>query len=225
MTQYVYTDFMTRGILIAGNDSSLFKAVAEEAVKRVETIAAAYIAHNDQGPTEKQIVLHWNPASPLAARTLTLAAENRLGQINEAILVCAPPPVYRPVEELLPAEVDAMVDNQIKGWFFLVRELALVFRARKAGTLVLVAPEINGNAGKDSPADILGPSVAASFRSFAQGLLASSANEPFQILGFSAPESGDETGFAAYLFKIMEESNKRNSGKWFKYGRLNLFNR
>jgi NAD(P)-dependent dehydrogenase (short-subunit alcohol dehydrogenase family) len=171
---------------------------------------------------EGSIPLQWNPASPISARSLVLAAENRLGRIDDALLVCSPPAVYRNAETLLPSEVEIMVNDHIKGWFFLVRELALAFRARQRGTLALVVPDISGG-GRDPAADLLGPSAAASFRAFAQGLLSSSASEPFQILAFSSSEAGQEADFASWLFKVVDEAGKKNSGKWHKYTRFSLF--
>jgi NAD(P)-dependent dehydrogenase (short-subunit alcohol dehydrogenase family) len=225
---------MTRGILIAGNESSLFFALAAEAARRVESFAAAPIPNRfplqgAEGVTasaaapEGSIPLSWNPASPISARSLVLAAENRLGRIDDALLVCSPPAVYRNAETLLPSEVETMVNDHIKGWFFLVRELALVFRARQRGTLALVVPDISGGGGRDAAADLLGTPAAASFRAFAQGLLSSSAGESFQTLGFSSSEAGQEAGFAPWLFKIIDEAGKKNSGKWHKYTRFSFF--
>jgi NAD(P)-dependent dehydrogenase (short-subunit alcohol dehydrogenase family) len=229
---------MTRGILIAGNESSLFFALSAEAAKRVESFASALIpsrfspqpalpsvesAAASAAVPEGGIPLQWNPASPISARSLALAAENRLGRVDDALLVCSPPAVYRSAETLLPSEVETMVSDHIKGWFFLVRELALVFRARQRGTLALVVPDIAAGGGRDAAADLLGPPAAASFHALAQGLLSSSVSEPFQTLAFSSSEAGQEAGFAAWLFKIIDEAGKKNSGKWHKYTRFSFF--
>jgi hypothetical protein len=129
--------------------------------------------------------------------------------------------MYRPAEALVPGEVENLVNDQIKGWFFLVRELALYFRSRQSGSLALVVPEILAGGGRDAPADLFGPSAAASFRAMAQGLLAAASNEPFRIFGFSSAES--EADFAAWFFKIIDEGNRKNSGRWQKYSKLGLF--
>jgi hypothetical protein len=220
---------MTRGIFIAGNESALFTALAEETEKRVEQYAVSLIPNpfhsseraGQNKPGKGQIALSWNPGNPISSRTLILAAENRLGQINDALLVCSPPALYRSAEALVPSEIEAQVNNQIKGWFYLVRELALYFRNRGNGTLALAVPETNLGGG-DSPADLMGAAATASFRSLAGGLLSSSGSAPFQILGFSS-EQGREKDFAAWIYKIIDSASKKNSGKWHKYGKLNLF--
>ena len=227
---------MTRGILIAGNSSSLFSAAAAEAAKRVESFASVEIPNRflvpdgrDVLPSQAEIAggtisLSWNPASPISARTLVLSAENRMEKINDAVLVCSPPAVFKTAETLTPQEVDILVNDQIKGWFLLIRELVLYFRRMGAGSLSFVAPEINTGGGtKNTPVDLLGPAASASFQSFAQSILASTVNEPFQVMGFTGFEAGSEAEFTSWFFKIIDESAKKNSGRWHRYSKIRLF--
>jgi len=226
---------MARGILIAGNKSSLFSALCVEAAKRVEKYAVALIPQEQtQKPvpnrltdplyvSNRQHVLDWNPASPVSAKTMILSVLNKMEHIDDAILVCVPPAYRKTTEEFSTAEIDRLVDYNIKGWFFLVRELTAVFTAHKRGTLSLVLPELNAGSVDETP-DFIGPAAVAAFRSFAQGIILSSHSTPYSAMGFSLPEPGGENAFAAFVFKNMEEG-KRNSGKWIKYGKLGFFGR
>jgi len=221
---------MTRGILIAGNESLLYSAIAGETGKRVQQYAAAMInspvpsrTKSDAETSKGRMPIIWNPASSISSRTLVTSAENFLGQIDEAILVCSPPAMYCPAEALVPSEVETQVNNQIKGWFFLVRELALYFRERGKGTLALVVPEKSSSGGKEYSADLLGASAAASFRALTQGLLSSAINEPFIIQGFTLSETGQEKEFAHYLFKQLDEASQKSSGKLYKFNKIRLF--
>jgi NAD(P)-dependent dehydrogenase (short-subunit alcohol dehydrogenase family) len=225
---------MTRGILIAGNESALSAAIAAEAAKRVDRLAVAFIPSGIPGAVRENppppegaayTPLNWNPGSPVSTRSLVLAAENHLGHIDEAVLVCAPPSVRKPADALIPAEIEVMVNDHMKGWFFLVKELSALFKARKTGTLALVLSDISPGGGRDDEVDLMGPSVTSSFRAFTQGLLAASFREPYQVLGFSASDAGEDGDFAAFIFKVMEEGGKRNAGKWHKYGKLPFFGR
>ncbi|GHT77302.1 hypothetical protein FACS1894130_01160 [Spirochaetia bacterium] len=228
----VYTKDMTRGILIAGIESSLSAAIAMEAGKRVEQYAAVFIPNRLAAPGQEWtpvessalIPLTWNPGSPISTRTLVLAAENRLEHIDQAILVCTPPALRQQVDELSPADIEIVVNEHIKGWFLLVKELTAAFKALKAGTLALVLSDTGFGPDKNDTVDLLGPSVAASFRSFAQGLIASSTGKPYQTFAFSS-ETGEDADFAAFIFKTIDEGGKRASGKWHKYGKLGLFGR
>jgi len=219
-----------RGILIVGNESALLDAIEAETAKRTESYALASIS-NRFSPLEPRpsadsparILLDWNPSSPISARTLVLAAENRLGQIGEAILVCSPPQIRRDTSNLSFADVEMLVNDHIKGWFFLIKELAAVFKARGEGALSLVYPDINETVGADEAPDLLGHSALAVFRSLTRDLLAAAFNEPFLTLGFTGSETGDNTGFAAFIFKQLEEKNRRGNGKLHKYGKLGFF--
>jgi hypothetical protein len=234
---------MSRGIVIIGNESALSTAIEIEAAKRVEHYALALIPHRLSGENPKSklqgqreqasaaqasseqagIPLDWNPGSPIAARTLIIAAENRLGQIDEAILVCDPPSIRCAAADINMIDVEILVNDHIKGWFFLVKELAAFFRTQEKGTLALVYPDTSGSGNKDDTADLLGPTALAAFSSLTRNLLAAAFSEPYLTLGFSGADTGDEAGFAAYVFKQLEEGNRRSNGKLHKYGKLSFF--
>jgi hypothetical protein len=227
---------MTRGILIAGNESPLTAAIAAETARRVEQYAEALIPNrlSDSPPSAGEgnllergnlISLSWNPGSPVSARALVLGVENRIDHIDEAILVCVPPSIRKAPASLAPADIEILVNDHIKGWFFLVRELAAVFKARQSGTLALVLSDIEPVSGRNDLSDLAGPPVAAVFRAFAQGLLNVSFSEPYQVLGFSASETGEDAAFASFILKTIEEANKKDSGKWHRFGKLSLFGR
>jgi len=228
---------MTRGILIAGNESTLTSAVEVEVARRVQRYTLALLPDRLSGDNakispqswssavsaEKRIPLDWNPGSPISARTLVLAAENRLEQLNEAILVCDPPLVRTAAADLSMANVEILVNDYIKGWFFLIKELAEVFRAHGGGVLALVCPETTGTGGKDDAADLLGSTALAAFRALTRSLLAAALSEPYLTLGFSGAEAGDDAGFAAFVFKQLDEGARRSNGKLHKYGRIGFF--
>jgi NAD(P)-dependent dehydrogenase (short-subunit alcohol dehydrogenase family) len=222
---------MTRGIFLAGNESSLSRAIEAELEKRVERYAAALVPNRFSGvsasppaASEKRIPLDWNPSSPISARALILAAENRLDRIDEAILICSPPSIRSSAAEIPLADVEIMVNDHIKGWFFLVKELAALFRNRKSGILAFVYSDLSLlSGGRDDTADLLGPSSHASFRALTQGLLAAAHNEPYLTMGFSNSEAGNDEAFTAFICKNLDEANKRQNGKLHKFGRFNLF--
>jgi len=222
---------MTRGIFLAGNESALSRAIEAEAENRAEQYAVALIPNRFSGTltantvsreNEKRLLLEWNPSSPISARTLVIAAENRLEHIDEAVLFCSPPSIRCSAAGLPLSDVEIMINDNIRGWFFLVRELAAVFSSRKHGTLALVYQDAGTDSRKDDMVNILGPSSLASFRAFMQGLLAAARNESYITTGFSASSaSGKESAFAAFIFKNLDKGSKQNNGKHNKFGIFN----
>jgi len=222
-----------RGILIAGNESALLNYLGAEAARRSESYALAVIKNRLSGGNQiidnteingsKSLVsIEWNPYSPISAGTLVLAAENTLDNISEAILVCNPPSVRCAAAEIKIVDVETLVNDHIKGWFYLIKELACKFREKGDGTLVLVFPEYAA-AGKDDIADHLGTAALASFKALTLGLLSASSSEPYLTMGFSGVCAGDEAGFASFIFKQIDEKNRRNDGKLHKYGKTGFF--
>ena len=220
---------MVRVIFIAGNESALSRAIENETISRVEQYTAALIPNRLSGapknsPQEvmQRITLDWNPSSPISARTLAIAAENRLERIDEAIFICSPPSIRSSAEELPLSDIEIMINDHIKGWFFLVKEIAALFAARKHGTLALVYTDISGS-GKDDAADVLGPSALASFRALTSGLLAAAQSEPYTTVGFSASDAGNESSFAAFIYKSLDDITKKSKGKLYKHGKFSFF--
>jgi hypothetical protein len=230
---------MTRGLLIAGNESTLAAALALEAGRRFELFCAALVPNRlpypPEGPPagagggtaadrpgQGPVSLDWNPGSPVSARGLVLSAKNRLGRIDQAVLVCVPPAVRKHAEDLNSANIEIIVNDYIKGWFFLAKELALLFTVQGAGSLALALSDTAGGGGRDDR-DLIGPSVSASFRAFAQGLMASAQEARYDVFGFALPadsfsggsDSGDNVG--AFVFKTLEDG-RRNRGRWHKFG-------
>lgn len=242
---------MTRGILIAGFESPTALALEREAAQRVQRLAAALVpnhlpsvvrredkaapqvAPQTTSRTEQtgtsRIPLTWAPGSPLSARTLLVSAENRLDRIDEALLVCTPPSLRSRPKDVDLAAIQTLVDDHIKGWYYLLRELTRYFTQQGTGTLALVLAlsDLEGNSGTQSetadPPDILGPVVAASFRALMQALLASSTTSSYRAIGFMNTDPTDEAGFAAFVMKTIDEASKRDQGKLYRYGKLSLF--
>ncbi|MCL2238181.1 MAG: hypothetical protein FWC05_07965 [Treponema sp.] len=220
---------MTRGIFLAGNESALCRAIEAETVSRVEQYAAAFIPNrlpgaskNSPAENEKRLSLEWNPSSPISARTVVIAAENRLEHIDDAILICSPPSIRSSAADLPFSDVEIMLNDHVKGWFFLVKELAAVFRNRGQGTLALVYQDV-ASSGKDDAVDILGPSALASFRALTNGLLAAAHNDQYFTAGFSVSDAGNDAAFASFMYKSIDDLSKRNNGKLFKFGKFNFF--
>lgn len=220
---------MTRGILIVGNEAPLTVAVSQEAAKRLETHGLALIS---SGPTENPlqfppppatIPLTWKSGSAISARALLVAAENRLTRLDETLLVFTPPTLRSRPDTMDTIQISTLIDDHLKGWYYLVREFSRYFRQRKAGTLALVlADGMTGSEREEAP-DLLGPALGAAFRAFMQSVLASAGAMPFRILGFTGNDPTQDADFAAFIFKVLDEDNKREKGKLYRFGKLGLF--
>jgi len=220
---------MTRGILIVGNTAPLTLAVSQEASKRLETHGLALLGSAEPDaslqfpPPPATIPLTWTPGSAISARTLLVSAENRLSRIDEALLVFTPPTLRSRPDQLDLALISSMIDDYLKGWYYLVRELSRYFCQRKEGTLAVILSEAPTVTEKEENPDMLGSMLGAAFRAFIQSILASASVNPYRTLGFTSNDPAQNEDFAAFIFKVLDEGNKRDTGKLHRFGKLNLF--
>jgi hypothetical protein len=208
-------------MLIAGAGMELVSALAEEAEKRnIKTARALIQSRNGAGrfthaaAAEKTASLDWNPGSPISARSLILAAENKVGHLSGGIIVCTAPDNAE-ASDFSPAGIDIIVNNHIKSYMLLANELSRHFRARQSGSLALVLFEkpVSG---------ILAAPIFSSFKSFSGSLLAHSNPEYIRTTAFSCEEKipPPVNEFAAYVFKTLSENKKLDGAKWFKFTKL-----
>jgi hypothetical protein len=211
-----YTITMDDTILIAGAGKDLITAIANEAgTHGVKTAAALIPCRSETGKTlETSNQLGWNPGSPISARNLILAAENRVGALSGGIIVCAAPG-SADAADFSPAGIDFIVDNHIKSYMLLARELTRHFDTARKGVLGMVLLE-------ETSASILNVPVFSAFKSFTNSLLTNLNTEYPRMAAFSHEEKSPilVNEFAAYIFKTLFENKKLDSGRWFKFTKL-----
>ena len=173
-----------------------------------------------EGPADarNRVGLTWNPSSPISARTLILAAENRMEKIHNALIVCSPPGLYKTAETLLPEDIEIIVNDHIKSWYFVIRELSIYFKRQGQGSLSLIVQGINE---RSTQTDLLGPPAVSCFESFAESILGTArAEESYSIFGFRGIEAGSEGAAAPWIWKIIDREHKKDSGKWHSFPKI-----
>jgi hypothetical protein len=204
-------------MLIAGAGEELITALSGEAEKRGARTAVAVIAGRNggnrrqtDGPGGNPAPPNWNPGSPVSARGLVLTAENRIGPLGGAIVVCSAPDESE-TRDFSPAGIESIVDNHIKSYMFLSRELVRYFQQKKAGTLAFALFET-------PPNGLLTASVFGAFRNFSDSLLERSNTEHLKMASFLCDEKNPTPAseFAAYILKTLTENKKIDRSR-FKF--------
>ena len=215
------------GLLIAGNDAGLAAALARHAGEKSITTVRASTEEEAGGVKARHdrldggsAPLAWTAQSPLSARSLVLAAQNRLGSLDAAVLVCSPP--CRFLANLPDTfEIDTAIDMYVKSYMFVTRELLTHFDKKGGGVLAFVM-----HTGGPTGGGLLDKTITAAFAAFAGGLLGTQDAE--KTIGFSTdipPGSEQTDAFAAFIIKLLTSEHKTDRGRWHKFGKLNLFGR
>ncbi len=209
-------------VLIA--DKSLPFAVSLAAALHGKNISAALVS-GDPSDTEAVREIRWNRSSSLSAKTVLIEAKSAFASLDQAVLLFDTP--------FLLATVPAgnsfanIVDEHIKGYLLLVREINAFFAQQKKGRLVFV---VRGRDALQSPAAV--PSnipvavCEAAFTALAAETASACSLQPNPALQtlLVTLESGEEAENLAWLVEQLEQTTpSRNQTRWIKAGQRGLF--
>jgi hypothetical protein len=206
---------MQQKILIAGNSSEMLNSLVEKAVDRQFDILVAQDEEEKEKPDDTSgqspSRFLWNRRSPLASRSILLECLNTFGNIDEAILVCAPSFESEVFHTTSVTRYEDIIDSFIKSYIFLSKELIGYFLKKGTGGISFVY--------YSQEPDILTPlngCVLGGFKSFAQSLFPYYQNESFYLRGFQSTTSQLDD-FSEYIFGLLSESNPKNRAKWHRF--------
>ena len=161
----------------------------------------------------------YDPRSYVSASSLVLSAINALGELDAAVIIFDPASAKADFLAAKPGEISALMEERCAGPLFLARELVRRFEARKAGSLLLVAPE--------SPRDAaLGPAAAmadGAFEGLGTGLFAAAAGQAWSAFGLR-DASGQADRVARYAIELLGDAKAAKAGRWLRYtGKSGIF--
>jgi hypothetical protein len=147
----------------------------------------------------------------------------KLGGIDSALFVAAPPADTMAPSSFNLKQIDSLFDDQIKSWYYLLRELEILFSKRSdeedRGSIVLVLEQSRSLS-------------SASFRDLGDSLLSGAGQINFDVYAFINEAEGpkDSVGFADYVFKTLDAAtSSKKSGssggqkRWYRFGKRKLF--
>ncbi len=219
---------MAKTILIAPFDGPLAAALASEAGSEGWSVALALSRGPSAGSAEvsseagrsvRAITIPYDPRSYVSASSLVLSAMNALGDLDAAVLVFDPTAAKADFLSGKPGELSALVEERCSGPLFLARELVRRFEGRRAGSLLLLAPE--------SPRDAaVGPVAAMADGAFAglgTGLFSAASGASWSAFGLR-DSSGQSERAARYALELLGEAKGAKAGRWLRFtGKSGLF--
>ena len=148
----------TKTIIITGASSGIGFAIARAYLQRGDNVVAnartlerLQAAAGQLGQPANLLLVPGDVAEPATAQRLVAAAVERFGQVdvlvNNAGIFTA-----RPFTEYTPEDVQALVDTNLKGFFFTSQAAAAHMRERRAGHIVNITASIAHQPLKSVPA-------------------------------------------------------------------------
>jgi hypothetical protein len=208
---------MEQAVLITGKQSSFTDDLIQETLRRTGRVFASY-DENDTAPEvpdtfgDSLRYIPWTRRSLISARTMMLSIEAE-GEIPQrAVGVCAPEGINTSLHETSAAIVEEKVDAAVKGYIFVLREIAAAYIRRGAGDLTIL--------WYDPGMEILPPvdaAIAGAVQGLAQSMIAFYENEPFTLRGLYASDA-DGRGVAQWALEQIIDRSEKSAGRWQKYG-------
>ncbi|MDR1933306.1 MAG: SDR family NAD(P)-dependent oxidoreductase [Spirochaetales bacterium] len=202
-------------ILLAGTESAFLSELTEEVLAAGNRVAVTSGPPDTnsapQNPGEKQSLhyIAWNLRSPLSARTVVTQAINAFETLDEVIVVFSADTGKKDFHELSFADMEKTVDDTIKSFFFLLKEVFLALQRQKKGVLCF--------AHHDGGVEALPPPQAAAsmaFRAFASALFTQYQNEPFTLYGYYS-STAETKAFARFL--AAGGRTEKTARRWIKF--------
>ncbi|WAC62826.1 SDR family NAD(P)-dependent oxidoreductase [Pseudoxanthomonas sp. SL93] len=148
----------TKTVIITGASSGIGFAIARAYLQRGDNVVAnartlerLQAAAGQLGQPANLLLVPGDVAEPATAQRLVAAAVERFGQVdvlvNNAGIFTA-----RPFTEYTPEDVQALVDTNLKGFFFTSQAAAAHMRERRAGHIVNITASIADQPLKSVPA-------------------------------------------------------------------------
>jgi NAD(P)-dependent dehydrogenase (short-subunit alcohol dehydrogenase family) len=208
---------MSSTLLVAGGDSALGNSIIEKALAAGYRVAATSravprkkTAKPPRPESDNRLIVPWSAQSPVSARNVILNTLSAFDAIDDAVVVHSLTRDKRPIHELPSAYLQESIDTYLKGYVFMIKELASHFSKKKSGTLSLVV-----NVEGSEVLTMLDALVTAAFSALAKSMVTSYQNDTIRVNGFESA-SPDTADFAQFIWGTI--SGQRTSGRWHHHG-------
>jgi NAD(P)-dependent dehydrogenase (short-subunit alcohol dehydrogenase family) len=206
---------MSRSVLVTDIDTHLGNELVRlylEAGHRVVATSGTEEALSSFGSAadESLAVVRWNRNSPASARNMVLKTLNTFDGLDELVLLGPDRPTPASLVQTTLADIEALVDNWIKGSLFLLRETLEHFERRAAGVVAMILPADTG----DSP---MASTLHGAFASLCEGLLRRHTGAGSVVVNGYATGGQDIEGFAEFIMMNLAERGRIQTGRWFRF--------
>ena len=167
----------------------------------------------------ESLSVNWNRRSPVSAGTVVRTLSNQYKALEHIFLVYIPGLENSPFHELRSASIESTIDEQLKGYTFIIRELLSLIQKKTSISLHIII--YTGGSEVLAPQDA---AAAGYIRSLMSSIFTFYQNEEICINGFesSAQASGD---FADFILKNCIDSSPKSNKRWFRFQeKSSLFN-
>lgn len=154
----------------------------------------------------------WNRKSPASSKGILLKALTSCKELKRIVLLGNPVFLNLNLQDIDFGNIELNIDSYIKGNLYLLKESFKYFKERNNPSDFLVLVNLINN----NPHSLLDEIVGNSFSGVIRSLLVNNKEETINICSFESKSKKIEE-FAGYIYRLLENKNKRVSGRVFKF--------
>ena len=199
---------MKRTIFVAGGTPLNNQLIEDFLAKGKKVIAATFTNQMEKEESSAEGLLltyPWVPGSSLSPRNILIQGTREQGEIQKAFLVYATGKAGDPLHRASSAAIQRLLDQKVKSYLFLLKELVSYFIDNKEGELTVALLAERG-----ALRDPITAGAYGMFRSLVMTSLHVYEPEPLRMSLFET-ESGDHAGFLDYMMNCLENESKKGN--------------
>jgi len=209
---------MAEVVLITGSETLLGRKLVEKELARGNRVIAPIgnkTGSSSENTREDFLTLPWNKSSVFSAKTVIREGERQLGPINRAVFLSPGNTESAYLMEMTISDIDDLLDNQIRGFIYLVREVYTLMKEREFSKL--------GFAMTHNKSSLcIQKGCIGFFKDFADKLI----QEPtpaIEMCGFLS-SSNDIDSYSHFIMEMLDTLPPKAKGQWLKHSdKKNLF--
>ena len=152
----------------------------------------------------------WNRKSPASTKGILLKAMTVTGTLSRIILLGCPVFFNINLRDIDFSSIESSVDSYIKGNLYLIKEAYKYYREKNSSDMLVLVSTVNNTKS------FLDEIIYTSFSSILRSLIENNKENNINICGFESKSKKIEE-FAGYIYRLLENRNKRISGRIFKF--------
>lgn len=203
---------MGKVVLIAGSETLLGRKLVEKELDRGNRVVAPVNSTKEgvsgESSRKNLLVIPWNKPSLFSARTVLQETLRRWGAPDRAYILDGLPKETDPFADLSLADLDRMVDREIKGYLYLTHLLLDTLKGREGGALFFIR-QVRGD-GDSS----LNRGISGFFREMSDALMTEKP-DGVTLAGFLSRTTNVES-CAESILDLTENLPEKARGKWLR---------
>jgi NAD(P)-dependent dehydrogenase (short-subunit alcohol dehydrogenase family) len=203
---------MSKVVLIAGSETLLGRKIVEKELnlgnRVVAPVSSSGESSTGESSRENLLVIPWNKSSLFSAKTIIQETVRRWGYLDRAYIIGGVNQERAPFADLSLADLDKVVDREIKGLLYLTNQLMNLLSKKPSSSLFFIRRVFNGSGNG------IDRGCSGFFKELSDGIM-EERQENITVAGFISSTTNAEAAAESILEYAADLPDKAR-GEWLR---------